>query len=83
MSRHGKDEGTGYGDQDQGDHRVLGKIGRVTLPVEEGRFGEVMIPIRGGYEAYAATSEHQLSKNTQVVVVDDLGGRSVVVAPYP
>lgn len=36
------------------DHRMVGKTGRVTGRVGPGRIGEVMVPVRGGTEAFHA-----------------------------
>lgn len=66
------------------DHRVVGKIGRVTGRIEPGAIGEVMISIRGGteaYHAYAADGDDVISTGTRIVVVEHLPPRTVVVTP--
>jgi len=61
---------------------VVGAIGRVTVPIRNGRPGEVMLPIRGGVEAYQALADETIEKNTRVVVVEIVSGRTVFVTPY-
>jgi membrane protein implicated in regulation of membrane protease activity len=64
------------------DQQVVGKIGRVTGRVAPGVLGEVMIPVRGGTEAfhaYAADSDDDLPTGTRVVVVEYMPPRTVVV----
>ena len=66
------------------DQQVIGKVGRVTGTVGPGRVGEVMIPIRGGSEAfnaYAAETQDTISTGTRVVVVEYFPPRTVVVSP--
>jgi hypothetical protein len=41
----------------------------------------VVLPVRGGTEAFEACSDEPLAKNTKVVVVDILSARTVQVAP--
>ncbi len=61
---------------------VVGAIGRVSVPISDGRPGEVMIPIRGGVEAYQALADEEITKNSRVVVVEIISGRTVLVTPY-
>ena len=61
---------------------IVGSVGRVSVPIEVGRAGEVMLPIRGGVEAYSALSDENIAKNSRVVVVEMLSGRTVFVTPY-
>jgi hypothetical protein len=61
---------------------MVGKIGRVTGLVGPGTLGEVMIPIRGGAEAfhaYAADGDDVLPTGTRIVVVEYLPPRTVIV----
>jgi hypothetical protein len=61
---------------------MVGKIGRVTGLVAPGTLGEVMIPIRGGAEAfhaYAADGDDVLPTGTRIVVVEYLPPRTVIV----
>ena len=60
---------------------LVGQVGYITLPVREGRPGEVMLSVRGGTEAFAAWSDEPIPKHTRVVVVEDRSGRSVTVTP--
>ena len=66
------------------DQQVIGKVGRVTGTIGPGRVGEVMIPIRGGSEAfnaYAAETQDTISTGTRVVVIEYFPPRTVVVSP--
>ena len=66
------------------DHRVVGKIGRVTGTITPGRLGEVMVPVRGGVEhfhAHAADTDETIAKGSRIVVVDHHPPRTVVVTP--
>ena len=62
--------------------RVVGKVARVSVPIPGGaKAGEVVVRIRGGTEAYIAYSDQQIDAGTEVVVMANLGARSVSVAP--
>jgi hypothetical protein len=66
------------------DQQVIGKVGRVTGTIGPERVGEVMIPIRGGSEAfnaYAADAKDTISTGTRVVVIEYFPPRTVVVSP--
>ena len=66
------------------DQQVIGKVGRVTGTIAPERVGEVMIPIRGGSEAfnaYAADTKDTISTGTRVVVIEYFPPRTVVVSP--
>ena len=62
---------------------LIGAIGLVTVPIPEGAPGEVMLPIRGGTESFAAWADRPIPKSARVMVVEALSGRSVVVTRYP
>ncbi|MBD5656354.1 MAG: hypothetical protein IAI50_14410 [Candidatus Eremiobacteraeota bacterium] len=65
------------------DHEVVGKIGRVTGRVAPGKVGEVMLPIRGGSEAYYAYSagrDETIDRGVRVVVVEYHPPRTVIVS---
>ena len=65
------------------DHEVEGKIGRVTGTIRPGLLGEVMLPVRGGTEAfnaYAADTDDIISVGSRIVVVEYHPPRTVVVA---
>ncbi len=65
------------------DQNLIGKTGRVTGRVGPGRIGEVMVPIRGGTEAFHAYSadEQEILPGTRVLVVEVLPPRTIVVTP--
>lgn len=62
---------------------LLGKIGRVTVSIPADGPGEVLLPVRGGTEAFAAWSDEPIVRHRRVVVVDSMSGRSVFVTPVP
>jgi hypothetical protein len=64
------------------DHSVVGKSGRVTGRIQPGRIGEVMLPVRGGIEAfhaYAVDRAEEIHSGETVVVVDFHPPRTVYV----
>jgi len=64
------------------DQKVVGKMGRVTGRIGPDRLGEVMIPIRGGTEAfhaYAVDRGDEIIVGHEVVVVEYHPPRTVVV----
>jgi len=63
---------------------MVGKTGRVTGRIGPDRLGEVMIPVRGGTEAfhaYASDRADEITTGTQILVIDYLPPRTVVVTP--
>jgi len=67
------------------DHQVIGKTGRLIGAIEPGRLGEVMIPIRGGseaYFAYAADAAEAIPAGARVIVVDHEPPRTVIVSRF-
>jgi hypothetical protein len=61
---------------------MVGKVGRVTGTIAPGKLGEVMVPVRGGSEAfhaYAADSDETISTGSRIVVVEYFAPRTVVV----
>jgi hypothetical protein len=60
---------------------LVGTIGHVTVPVSPIRPGEVMLPVRGAHEAFAAFSDESIGKHARVVVVECRSARSVTVTP--
>jgi len=61
---------------------MVGKMARVTGRIAPGRLGEVMVPVRGGTEAfnaYAADGDDEIAPGTRVVVVEYFPPRVVVV----
>ena len=65
------------------DQKLIGKTGRVTGKVGPGRIGEVMVPVRGGTEAFHAYSadDQDIATGTRVLVVEVLPPRTIVVTP--
>jgi membrane protein implicated in regulation of membrane protease activity len=63
------------------DSEMIGKVGRVTLGITPEHAGEVVLAVRGGTEAFAALCDEPVAKNTRVVVVECLSGRTVSVTP--
>jgi hypothetical protein len=66
------------------DQVMVGKVGRVTGTINPGKLGEVMVPVRGGSEAfhaYAVNGSETIATGTRVVVVEYYPPRTVVVAP--
>jgi hypothetical protein len=63
------------------DQDLVGTIGHVTLPITPDGPGEVVLPVRGGTEAYAAFSDEPIAKYARVVVVECRSARSVTVTP--
>jgi hypothetical protein len=59
---------------------LLGAIGRVTVSIPAQGPGEVLLPVRGGTEAFAAWSDEPIARHSRVVVVDCLSARSVFVS---
>ena len=62
---------------------LMGQIGYVTVPIPADGPGEVMLPVRGGTEAFAAWSDEPIAKHVRVVVIEQRSGRSVSVTPVP
>jgi hypothetical protein len=61
---------------------LLGAIGRVTVSIPVNGPGEVLLPVRGGTEAFEAWSDEAIPRHSRVVVVDCMPGRSVQVTPF-
>ncbi|WP_248963040.1 hypothetical protein [Sphaerisporangium perillae] len=62
--------------------RVVGRQGRVTGKIGPGLVGEVMVPIRGGVEAfyaYPSVPDEEIPVGTIISVVDYSPPRSVYV----
>ena len=62
---------------------MVGKIGRVTGRIAPGVIGEVMVPVRGGTEAfhaYATDNNDTISTGSTIVVVEYFPPRTVVVS---
>ena len=62
---------------------LIGTIGRVTVSIPANGPGEVLLPVRGGTEAFAALSDEPIPRHSRVVVVEVLSARSVLVTPLP
>ena len=64
------------------DHQMVGKIGRVTGRIAPGVIGEVMVPVRGGTEAfhaYSVADDDTIPTGTRIVVVEYHPPRTVIV----
>jgi hypothetical protein len=65
------------------DQSVIGAVGRVTVSIPADGPGEVLLPVRGGTEAFAAWSDEPIAKNARVLVIETTSARSVMVTPFP
>lgn len=66
-----------------GDDDVIGKIGRVTGTIAPNKVGEVMVPVRGGSEAfhaYAHARASTIERGERVVVIEYHPPRTIVVS---
>jgi hypothetical protein len=59
---------------------LLGSVGHVTVSIPQGGLGEVLLPVRGGSEAFAASADEPIPRYSRVVVVECVSARSVAVA---
>ena len=67
------------------DHTVIAKVGRVTGRIGPGLVGEVLIPIRGGSEAFnafAVDPQRAIGVGTRVGVVEQDSPRTGRVEPF-
>ncbi len=64
------------------DETVVGKIGRVTHRISNGRAGEIVVLIRGGSETYMAYSDSDVAEHAQVLVIGQRSARTVEVTPF-
>ena len=62
---------------------LLGKVGRVTVSIPANGPGEVLLPIRGGSETFAAWSDEPIPRHSRVASSNALSARSVLVTPSP
>ncbi len=65
------------------DQDVVGKIGRVTGTIAPKQVGEVMVPVRGGTEAFHAYAQGRgetIERGERVVVVEYFPPRMVIVS---
>ena len=66
------------------DDAVIGCVGVLHVGTRGERGpGEVVVPVRGGSEAFLAWSEQPLAKGTQVLIVESRGERAVDVVAFP
>lgn len=63
------------------DQDLMGTIGYVSVPITLTKPGEVILPVRGGTEAFTAFSDEPVAKNARVIVVEARSARSVTVTP--
>jgi hypothetical protein len=66
-----------------GEESILGKVGQVTVSIPADGPGEVLLPVRGGSEAFAAWSDEPIRRHSRIVVVECISARSVFVTPVP
>jgi len=62
---------------------IVGKIGRVTGAIKPGAIGEVMVPIRGGSEAFHAYAQERgdrITTGARIIVIEYHPPRTVVVS---
>jgi hypothetical protein len=62
---------------------MIGKVGRVTGSITPDAIGEVMVPVRGGSEAfhaYATDRDEKIPTGSRVVVVEYFAPRTVIVS---
>jgi hypothetical protein len=67
------------------DNTVLAKVGRVTGRIAPGAVGEVMLPVRGGSEAFNAYSvdpTETIGVGSRVIVIEYEPPRTIRVQPY-
>jgi hypothetical protein len=70
----------------EADHQLIGKIGRLSGAIDPGDMGEVIVPVRGGseaYYAYAADPAESIPEGTRVLVIEHEPPRTVIVSRYP
>lgn len=65
------------------EENLVGAVGRVTVSIPADGPGEVLLPVRGGTEAFAAWSDEPIARHTRVLVIDCTSARSVIVMPFP
>ncbi|WP_030901572.1 hypothetical protein [Streptomyces sp. NRRL F-5126] len=70
-------------DTDNSSASPVGAIGHITVPIPQDGFGEVLVAVRGGSEAYAAWAEQPIGKHIRVLVTECISARSVIVEPLP
>jgi hypothetical protein len=68
---------------DDADESLVGTVGRITVSIPADGPGEVLLPVRGGTEAFAAWSDQPVPKHTRVLVIETTSARSVIVTPFP
>lgn len=68
---------------DGAEQSPVGAVGRVTVSIPPDGPGEVLLPVRGGTEAFAAWADEPIARHTLVIVVERTSARSVVVVPFP
>lgn len=67
------------------DHELIGKVGNCTAAIAPGGMGEVMVPVRGGWEsffAYASDGEEAIPAGSQILVLERKAPRTVIVSRY-
>ena len=62
---------------------LVGRIGRVSVPIPADGPGEIVLAVRGGSETFGAWCDEPVEKHAAVVVVEVRSHRSVTVTPFP
>ncbi|WP_165485919.1 hypothetical protein [Frankia sp. Cppng1_Ct_nod] len=65
------------------EHSPVGAVGRVIIPIPANGPGEVLVPLRGGSEAFAAWADEPIGKHVRILVTEMMSARSVIVVPFP
>jgi hypothetical protein len=64
---------------------VESAVGRVTARIAPGALGEVRLPYKGGSETFHARAWEEgdvIEVDTEIVVIEQVGPRTVKVAPF-
>lgn len=66
-----------------GEEELVGRVGRVSVPIPAHGPGEVVVQVRGGTETFAAWADEPVPKHARVLVIETRSPRSVTVTPFP
>ncbi|HEY4346598.1 MAG TPA: hypothetical protein VGM80_03350 [Gaiellaceae bacterium] len=67
------------------DQELVGKECHVTGAIDPASMGEIMVPVRGGWEtyyAYATDPDESIAKGTRVLIIEQRAPRTVIVSKY-
>jgi hypothetical protein len=65
------------------ERELIGVMGRVIVSIPADGPGEVLLPVRGGAEGFAAWADEPIARHSRVIVVECMSARSVLVTPFP